>query len=61
MTDAYFTGHAKYGTAGGIITILIYNINASDIIKTAVLAALGAIVSFIISILLKYCIRKWFN
>lgn len=59
MTEPYFTGHTRYGTAGGIITILIYNINTSDVIKTVVLAATGAFVSFFISMLLRYCIRKW--
>lgn len=59
MTDPNFTGHTKYGTAGGIITILLYNINTDDILKTIVLAATGAIVSFFISLMLKYCIRKW--
>mgnify|MGYP001597182894 CR=1 FL=1 len=59
MTDPYFTGHTKYGTAGGIITILICNITTSDVIKTVVLAATGAFVSFFISMLLKYCIGKW--
>jgi len=59
MTESYFTSHTKYGTAGGIITILIYNIHTSDVLKTAVLAATGAVVSFFISMFLRYCIRKW--
>lgn len=59
MTDPNFTGHTKYGTVGGIITILLYNINTGDILKTIVLAATGAFVSFFISLMLKYCIRKW--
>ncbi len=59
MTDPNFTGHTKYGTVGGIITILLYNINSGDVFKTAVLAAIGALVSFFISLVLKYCFGKW--
>jgi len=59
MTDPNFTGHTKYGTAGGIITILLYNINTGDVFKTIVFAAIGALVSFLISLGLKYCLGKW--
>ena len=59
MTETNFTGHTKYGTLGGIITILLYNINTGDVIKTAVLAAIGASVSFIVSLGLRYCLRRW--
>ena len=58
MTDTNITGHTKYGTLGGIITILLYNINTGDVIKTAVLAGIGAFVSFIISMSLRYCLSK---
>lgn len=59
MTDPNFTGHTKYGTLGGIITILLYNINKGDVVRTIVLAAIGAFVSFFVSLVLRYCIRKW--
>ena len=39
MTDQQFNGHTTYGTLGGIITILLVNINAGDLIRTVVLAA----------------------
>jgi hypothetical protein len=38
MTDQQFNGHTTYGTLGGIITILLVNINAGDLIRTVVLA-----------------------
>jgi hypothetical protein len=43
----------KTGTAGGTITILFANINADDLVKTAVLAAVGATVSLVVSFVLK--------
>ncbi len=41
------------GTLGGTMLTIIVNLNAEDIIKTCVLAALGAIVSFVVSVFLK--------
>jgi len=34
------------------------NLHSEDVLKTIILAALGAIVSFVISMLLKYLIKK---
>ena len=59
MTDLNFTDHTKPATIGGITIILLDNINSGDVLKTIVLAGIGAIVSFIISLALKYCISKW--
>ncbi len=59
MVDPYFTGHTKSGTIGGIIIILLDNISSGDVFKTIVLAAIGALVSFFISLVLRYCISKW--
>ena len=59
MADPLFTGHTKYGTLGGIITIFLVNINSGDILRTIVLTSIGAIVSFTMSCLLKYCLEKW--
>jgi len=59
MTDQQFTGHTTYGTLGGIITIIAVNINAGDLLRTTVLAAVGAVVSLSISHICKYWLRKW--
>ena len=61
MTDQQFTGHAANGTAGGILTILLININAGDLLKTMVLAAVGAVVSLLVSLACKYGFRKWWK
>lgn len=59
MADQLFTGHTKYGTLGGIITIFVVNITSGDIVRTIVLTSVGALVSFTISFLLKYCLKRW--
>ena len=49
---------ALVGTAGGTFLSILPNLNSEDVVKTILLATLGAIVSFTISILLKFLIRK---
>jgi mannitol-specific phosphotransferase system IIBC component len=46
------------GTAGGTFLSIVPNIHSEDIAKTIILAAVGAIVSFIISLLLKSLQKK---
>jgi hypothetical protein len=59
MTEQQFTGHTIYGTLGGIITIFLVNITAGDLLKTALLSAVGAVVSILVSLAVKYALRKW--
>jgi hypothetical protein len=46
------------GTVSGTALTVAVNIGSSDIIKTAVLAALGAVVSFSMSLLLKWLVKR---
>jgi mannitol-specific phosphotransferase system IIBC component len=46
------------GTAGGTFLSILPNIHSEDIVKTAILATVGAIVSFTISLLLKSLQKK---
>ena len=55
--NQYFDTHTKAGTAGGTLLTIFANIQSGDILKTAVLAAVGAVVSFGSTILLKIIIR----
>ena len=48
----------KAGIAGGTLLTVFFNIHRADIIKTMVLAAVGAIVSFGVSLLMKMILRK---
>jgi hypothetical protein len=50
--------HTLKGTAGGTFLSVLPNLHSEDVLKTIILAALGAIVSFLISMLLKYLIKK---
>jgi len=57
--NQYFDTHTKAGTAGGTLLSIFANIHSGDIWKTAVLAAIGAVVSFGITLLLKSIIRHF--
>ena len=50
--------HTLMGTAGGTFLSMLPNIQSEDIVKTVVLATVGAIVSFMISLLLKSLNKK---
>jgi hypothetical protein len=47
-----------FGTAGGTFLSVLPNLHSEDVLKTIILATLGAIVSFLISLLLKFFIGK---
>jgi hypothetical protein len=47
------------GTAGGTFLSVVPNLHSEDVLKTVLLAAVGAIVSFGISMVLKFVIKKY--
>ena len=47
----------RTGTFGGVLLTVWMTIEKNDIWKTMILAAIGAAVSFCVSLLLKQCIR----
>ena len=51
--------HTKAGTFGGVLTILLANINSGDVLKTVVMAGVGGAVSFVVSHILKKVVRWW--
>ncbi len=53
-----FDKTTKAGTAGGTLLSIFANINSEDLIKTVVLAAVGAVVSFAVTLLLKLLINR---
>ena len=61
MNESKMNEHSytKTGTIGGTLTIILANINSADILKTAVLAGIGAVVSFGMSLLMKMLVRWW--
>lgn len=46
------------GTATGTVLTIIVNISSQDVLKTAVLAMVGAVVSFCVSYSLKWIVKK---
>lgn len=59
MSDQTFSTGTKMGTAAGTLAIIFANITTGDLLKTVVLAALGAVVSFCVSLLMKLLVRWW--
>ncbi|GGH74222.1 hypothetical protein HNQ91_003821 [Filimonas zeae] len=49
----YWDEHSKAGMAGGLLCTLTVTIPGAEIVKTIVLAAVGALVSFGVPLLLK--------
>jgi mannitol-specific phosphotransferase system IIBC component len=47
------------GTVSGTVLTIAVNIGSSDLLKTVILAALGAVVSFSVSLLLKWLVKKF--
>ena len=47
----YFNSDTAAGTAGGTLLGIILHINGEDVVKTIVLAAIGAVISFGVSVL----------
>lgn len=60
MANLVSGGGTKAGTAGGTLLSVLVNINSGDIFHTCILAAVGAVVSFTVSILLKVLLQ-WFK
>jgi hypothetical protein len=46
------------GTAGGTFLSVLPNLHSEDVLRTILLATIGAIVSFAISMALKFFIKK---
>jgi len=46
------------GTVSGTVLTVAVNVGSSDIVKTVILAGLGAVVSFSVSLLLKWLVKK---
>ncbi|UPT71023.1 MAG: hypothetical protein M0D53_00995 [Flavobacterium sp. JAD_PAG50586_2] len=50
--------HTYIGTAGGTFLSVLPNIQSADVVKTILLASIGAVVSFTISLILKCIVKK---
>ena len=59
MNQHYFDGTTKAGTAAGTLLTILANIHSEDLVKTGILAAVGAMVSFCVTILLKALVKRF--
>jgi len=58
MNQQYFDNSTKAGTIGGTLLTIFVNIKSEDLLKTGILAAVGAVVSFGVTLLLKLLIKR---
>ena len=56
--NQHFDNTTNAGTAGGTLLTIFANITSEDVIKTIILAAIGAAVSFTVTIFLKALIKR---
>lgn len=54
-----FDNTTKAGTAAGTLLTIFANMHSEDLVKTAMLAGVGAFVSFFVTILLKAIIKRF--
>jgi hypothetical protein len=48
----------KAGTLGGTLLVIVIQIQQGELIKTAILASIGAVVSFGVTTLLRWVMKK---
>ena len=58
MYDPSSNNNLKAGTAGGTLLTIVVSIHWAEIGKTALLAAIGAIVGFFVSLMLKVILKR---
>jgi mannitol-specific phosphotransferase system IIBC component len=56
-----FDTTTKTGTAAGTLLTIFANISSEDLLKTVILAAVGAAVSFVVTILLKAVVHYFYK
>lgn len=52
-------GNTKAGTIGGTLLIFFLNVSTAEVGKTVILAAIGAVVSFSVSLILKIAVKRF--
>lgn len=48
----------QLGTFGGTFLCILPNLHSEDVVRTVVLAGIGALVSFFVSVLLKWLLKN---
>ncbi|RYY70768.1 MAG: hypothetical protein EOO13_05490 [Chitinophagaceae bacterium] len=61
MPTEHFNASTRSGTLGGTVLALLFQINWSGLVNTAIVAAVGASTSFMVSVLLRWLGKKCFQ
>lgn len=56
-----YANSLRAGTAGGTFLSVLFHLNYRDFLEAMILSALGAVVSFGVSCLMKYLLKKHQN
>ena len=59
MAEQFNHNNTRIGTLGGTLVVLLFKVNMDEIMQTAFMAAVGATVSFGISVLLRHIFRQF--
>lgn len=51
--------HSKFAVLGGAFASTVPSLGAEDFLVSGILAVFGAVISFVVSVILKYYFRKW--
>ena len=58
MSDHSFLAGTRTGTVSGTLLVILSSIRFADILETMILAAIGAVVSFLVTVVLRRVFRK---
>ncbi len=58
MDQHFLNSNTKTGTICGTLLVLLFKLNGEDLLVSAILAGTGAAVSFLVSVLLKWLMRR---
>lgn len=54
MNNIFLSGDTKIATLNGALLVLLYSIDSSQILTSVIVAATGALVSFLVTVFLKF-------
>jgi hypothetical protein len=61
MSLLLIDSHTKAGILGGTILSAFMNLSWHAIVYTIIMAAIGAVVSFLVSLLLRWLVKQYFS
>ena len=58
MSDHSFLAGTKTGTVSGTLLVILSSIQFADVLETMILATIGAVVSFVVTVVLRRVFKK---